>query len=175
MGTYTRDATDISYNGRRRWAGNFGRVWVDNVLMFEIVSFEAKITPDREDVIIGQSKDSKVVSLTGEGTITIKKVFNRGFSEYVENLKAGHDVRVTIVASLNDPDMLNEGEERITIENVFFNEVNVMQFEKGTVVETEIPFGFTPEDLKYTNTVELTDTATLVLSATTSVTGGGEE
>lgn len=156
---FAREATDITYRGRRRWSGNFGRVWIDNSLIFEIVSFEANLTPDREDVIIGQSKDSKIVSLTGEGTIVIKKVFNRGFNSYVENLKAGHDVRCKIIAALNDPDMLNSGEERIEIENVWFNEVDLLHFAKGEVVETEIPFGFTPEDVKYSNTVELSNTS----------------
>lgn len=159
---YTRETTDVTYRGRRRWSGNFGRCWIDNSLLFEIVSFEAKVTPDREDVIIGQSKDSKIVSLTGEGTITIKKVFNRGFKDYLENLNSGHDVRCKIVAALNDPDMVDSGEERIEIDNVWFNELDVMHFTKGEVVETEIPFGFTPEDLKYISVVTATDVPTLV-------------
>ena len=150
-----RDETDVTYRGNRRWNGNFGRVWVNGDLLFEINAFECKVTADREDVIIGQSKDSKIVSLTGEGTITIKKVFNRGFSTYMENLKAGHDVRFTIVAALSDPDMINAQKERISIENVWFSELDIMHFTKGEVVETEIPFGFTPEDLTYLETVNI--------------------
>lgn len=150
-----RDEEDITYRGNRRWSGNYGRVWVNNVLIFEIQSFECTVTLDREDVIIGNSKDSKVVSMTGEGTIVIKKIFNRGFSEYMENQKAGHDVRFSIVAALSDPDMLKAQRERISIDNVWFNEVDIMHFAKGEVVETEIPFGFTPEDLGYLETVEL--------------------
>ena len=166
---FGREATDITYRGRRRWSGNFGRCWIDSDLLFEIVSFEAKVTPDREDVIIGQSKDSKIVSLTGEGTIVIKKVFNRGFNSYMENLKNGHDVRCKIKATLQDPDMLNSGAESIEIENVWFNEVDVMHFNKGEVVETEIPFGFTPEDLKYTSTVERSDTTSAVVNAAAQI------
>ena len=153
--SYTRESTDTLYRGRNRWSGNFGKVWVDGSLMFEIKSFEAKITLDREDVIIGQSKDSKVTSLTGEGTITILKVFNRGFSQFLENIKKGYDVRVTIVAALNDADMLNSGEERIKISNVWFNDIDMMHFTKGEVVETEMNFGFTPEDAQYLSTVEV--------------------
>lgn len=172
---YTRSSEDVTYRGRRRWSGNFGRVWIDESLLFEISAFELKVTPDRENVIIGQSKDSKIVSLTGEGTITIKKVFNRGFREYLENLKAGYDVRCKLVAALNDPDMLNSGEERIEVENVWFNEVDVMHFTKGEVVETEIPFGFTPEDLKYISVVSKTDsTDTTLINAASTLTGGGQ-
>ena len=156
-----RAETDITYRGRRRWSGNYGRVYIDGVMIFEISAFSAKVTLDREDVIIGNSKDSKVVSMTGEGTITIKKVFNRGFKVYLDNQKDGHDVRFTIIATLDDPDMLNSGEERIKLENTWFNEIDLMTFEKGAVVETEIPFGFTPEDASYESTVELEDNAVI--------------
>lgn len=169
--SYTRSSYDTTYTGRRRWSGNFGRVWLVNgttsSLLFEIVSFEAKVTPDREDVIVGQSKDSKIVSLTGEGTIVIQKVFNRGFKDYLNDIKKGHDVRVKIVATLSDPDMVNAGEERIEIDNVWFNEIDIMHFAKGEVVETEIPFGFTSEDCSFVSTVELSDTTTTIPSSTT--------
>ena len=49
----------------------------------------------------------------------------------------------------------NGGKERIVIDNVWFDELTLMQFEKGTVRETTIPFGFTPEDASYLETVEL--------------------
>ena len=159
--TYVREQTDIDYRGRRRWSGNYGRVWLDGALLFEIVSFEAKITLDREDVIIGNSKDSKVVSMTGEGTITIKKVFNRGFQDYLEKQKAGQDARFTIIADLADPDMLNQGREKIKLENVWINELDIMHFTKGEVVETEIPFAWTPEDTVYLSTVELEENASI--------------
>jgi len=149
-----RDWQDTAYRGNRRWSGNWGRVWIDNVLIFEIESFEAKITNDRDDVIIGQSKDSKIVSLTGEGTITIKRVLDSGISAYWESVKAGHDTRFTIVGAIKDPDMVKGQEQRIQIENVWLNEVDVMHFTKGEVVETEIPFGFTPEDVRFLSTVQ---------------------
>lgn len=149
-----RDSEDVTYRGNRRWSGNWGRIWINGDMVFELNGFELKTTADRDEVIIGQSKDSKITSLTGEGTLTIKKVFNRGFSAMLEEWKAGRDVRLTLVGSLKDPDMLHEGEERIEVENLWFNELEIMKFTKGEVVETEIPFGFTPEDLRYTNTVE---------------------
>ncbi|MBQ1622417.1 MAG: terminase, partial [Selenomonas sp.] len=92
-----RDAEDIKYRGRRRWTGNHGRVWFDGALIFEIVKFEAKVTADREDVIIGESKDSKITSLTGEGTLTVKPVFNRSCQRFLEEWSAGHDPRTMVV------------------------------------------------------------------------------
>lgn len=41
-----------------------------------------------------------------------------------------------------------------SFDNVFFNELALMNFKKGEVVEKEFPFGFTPEDAKFIETVE---------------------
>mgnify|MGYP002627046028 CR=1 FL=1 len=150
---FAREPEDIKYRGRRRWNGNHGKVWLNNSYLFEIEAFEAKVTMNREDVIISNSVDSKVTGLVGEGTITIKKVINRGFKDYLEEQKAGHDPRFTIVAALEDPDMIDSKKERIRIDNVWFDELEIMKFAKGEVVETEIPFKFTPEDLEYLESV----------------------
>lgn len=148
-----RDAEDVKYRGRRRWNGNHGKVWWDGALLFEISKFECKVTADREDVIIGNSKDSKITSLTGEGTITIKSVINRNINAYLEAWKAGHDPRANIVGLLEDPDMVDGQKERCSIDNVWFNELTLMTFEKGQVVEKEFPFGFTPEDASFIESV----------------------
>lgn len=150
-----RDDEDVTYRGRTRWSGNYGMIWLNNSKVFEHKSFEAKVVFEREDVWIGHSKDSKVTGLSGEGEIVIMNVFNRGFSDYLEEQKAGHDPRFTIVAKHEDPDMLRAGKERIKISNVTFDELVLMQFEKGTVRETTIPFKFTPEDVSYLEIVDI--------------------
>ena len=143
-----RDAEDVIYRGRRRWNGNHGRVWWDGELLFEISKFECKVTAQREDVVIGNSVDSKVVGLKGEGSITIKSVINRNINAYLEEWKNGHDPRATIVGLLEDPDAVEGQVERCSIDNVWFNELTLMSFEKGNVVTKEFPFGFPPEDSK---------------------------
>ena len=149
-----RDVEDVKYRGRRRWNGNHGRVWWDGKLLFEISKFECKVTADREDVIIGNSKDSKIVCLSGSGSFTIKSVINRNINQYLEEWKAGHDPRASIVGLLEDPDMVDGQKERCSIENVWFTELTLMSFEKGKVVEKEFPFGFTPEDASFIETVD---------------------
>lgn len=149
-----REAEDVKYRGRRRWNGNHGKLWWDGKLIFEISQFEAKVTADRDDVIIGNSKDSKVVSLTGEGSFTVKKVINRNVSYLLEEWKAGRDPRCTLVGLLEDPDMVDAQKERVAIDNVWFNEITLMAFEKGAVVEQEYPFGFTPEDAEFVEQVD---------------------
>lgn len=152
---FAREPEDVTYRGRRRWNGNHGMVWINGEKIFEHKSFEAKVVINDEDVPIGNSVDRKVVGLAGEGELVIVNVFNRGFHEYLEEQKAGHDPRFTIVAKHEDPDMINAGKERIVIDNVWFDELQMMQFEKGTVRETTLSFGFTPEDASYLETVEL--------------------
>ena len=39
-----RAAEDVKYRGRRRWNGSHGKVWWDGELLFEIESFECKVT-----------------------------------------------------------------------------------------------------------------------------------
>ncbi len=144
-----RDPEDILYRGRRRWNGNHGKLWIDGRLVFEIESFECTVTSDREDVIIGNSKDSKITSLTGEGSFTVKSVVNRNIAYLLEEWKAGHDPRCTLVGLIEDPDMIGAGKERVVLDNVWFNELTLMTFEKGAVIEKEYPFGFTPEDAEF--------------------------
>lgn len=149
-----RSPFDVQYRGRRRWNGSHGKVWWDNELLFEIEKFEVNVEPQREDVLIGNSVDSKIVSLKGTGTITIKSVINRNLNKFLEEWKAGHDPRTTLVGLLEDPDMIDVQKERVSIDNVWFNKLDLMSFEKGKVVEKEYPFGFTPEDAAYVETVE---------------------
>ncbi|MBQ9364843.1 MAG: phage tail tube protein [Schwartzia sp.] len=148
-----RATEDVKYRGRRRWNGSHGKLWWDGLLLFEIASFEATVTADREDVYIGNSKDSKVVSLTGEGSFTIRSVINRNINRYLEEWKAGHDPRATLVGLLDDPDMVDGQKERCSIDNVWFNELTLMKFSKAEVVEKEFPFGFTPEDASFIESV----------------------
>ena len=150
---FARDPEDVIYRGRRRWNGNHGRLWWDGKLIFEISAFEIRVTANREDVIIGNSVDSKVTGLVGEGTITVRSVINRNLSKMLEEWKAGHDVRSNLVGLIEDPDMLGNQKERISVDNVWFNELDILHFAKGEVVEKEFPFGFTPEDLSYVETV----------------------
>ena len=102
-----REAEAVKYRGRRRWNGSWGKVWWDNELLFEIQKFEAKVTADREDVFISISKDSKIVSLTGELSFTIKSVINRNINKYLEAWKQGLDPRANFVGLIDDPDAVD--------------------------------------------------------------------
>lgn len=149
-----RSEYDVQYRGRRRWNGSYGKVWWNGELIFEIEKFECKVTANREDVTCDISLDSKTVSLKGEGSLTIKNVINRNLSDMLEEWKNGHDPRAQLVGLIDDPDAVDGQKERVVIDNVWFNELQLMTFEKGKVVEKELPFGFTPQDASFLETVD---------------------
>nr|DAM50147.1 MAG TPA: tail tube protein [Bacteriophage sp.] len=139
--------------GNRTISGAYGELWLDNEKVAELKSIEGKITAERADVQLGISVDSKITGLKGEGTVTIYKVYTRG-KKILENWSKGKDVRSRIVTSIKDPDSLKGQEERVSIDNVWFNSIDLVKFSRGEIVEEEIPFGFTPSDVKYENAIK---------------------
>ena len=139
--------------GNRTISGAYGELWLDNEKVAELKSIEGKITAERADVQLGISVDSKITGLKGEGTVTIYKVYTRG-KKILENWVKGKDVRSRIVTSIKDPDSLKGQEERVSIDNVWFNSIDLVKFSRGEIVEEEIPFGFTPSDVKYENAIK---------------------
>lgn len=137
--------------GFRQINGSFGQIWWDGELLVEIDSFEAKVTANREDVMMAGSLDidSKITSLKGEGSFKIKKVYSRGVKSIVESWRNGNDIRAQLVGKLKDPDTIKGQGERVVINNVWFNEMTLMQFELGQKLEREFPFGFTVSDVEF--------------------------
>lgn len=139
--------------GNQTISGAYGTLWLNNEKVMELKSVEAKITAERADVQLGLSVDSKITGLKGEGTITVNKVYTRG-KKLLEDWLKGKDTRSRIVTSIQDPDAVGKGEERVSIDNVWFNAIDLAKFTRGEVVEEELPFGFTPEDVSYENAIK---------------------
>lgn len=131
--------------GNNTIAGAHGHLWIDNEKVIEFSKVNAKITADRKDVQLDLSIDSKIVALKGEGSVTINKVYSRG-KKLLENWKKGKDIRGRIIAVLSDPDSPGGQEERVSIDNVWFNSIDLINIAKGENVEEEYTFGFTPKD-----------------------------
>ena len=85
--------------GNRIINGTFGTVWLDGEEIFEVESFEAAITFNREDVTMAGNldTDSKVTGQSGEGSFTVKKVFSRGLAKFIQMTKDGKDVRSQLI------------------------------------------------------------------------------
>lgn len=122
--------------------GTFGRVWLDEELLAECQTFEAKITVEYEDIDIAGDlgKHKKMIGWTGEGTFTLKKIDSIIAKKMQEGIKNGKLPELKIVAKLEDP--ANEGAERVELTGVTINEVMALKFEQKTVREEEVPFNF---------------------------------
>lgn len=145
--------SEQNVRGNQTISGAYGTLWLNNEKIAELKSIEAKITAERTDVQLGLSVDSKVVALKGEGTLVIHKVYSRG-KKIIEDWLKGNDVRSRIVTSIQDPDSPGKQEERVSIDNVWFNSIDLVKFTRGEAVEEEMPFGFTPGDVKYENSIK---------------------
>ncbi|MBM7631100.1 phage tail tube protein [Geomicrobium sediminis] len=143
-----------TYRGRNVINGAHGKLWWDGELIMEVKSFEAKVVANREEVPIGLDVDSKIVSLAGEGTMTQKKVYSRGMRKFLDAWRNGQDLRSTLTGVLADPDAIRSQTERVSISNVWFNEMTIMQWEEQAKLEREFPFGFTVSDVDIQDTID---------------------
>lgn len=134
-------------------SGAHGSLWIDNVKVMEFKEVSATVTAERKDVQLGLSVDSKIVALKGEGSVKLEKVYSRA-SKILKSWIKGKDMRSKIVTNLADPDSPNKQEERVSIDNVWFNKLDLIKITKGEVVEEELTFGFTPSDAGYENEIK---------------------
>jgi hypothetical protein len=126
--------------------GTFGSVWVNGEKWIDVESFEAKVTIDYEDVNMSEdlATHKKMIGWTGEGTLTVKKVYSRGAILLANAVKAGQLPDIGLVGKLADPGAF--GAERVAINEVTFNEFMLMQFEQKTLATEELPFNFADYD-----------------------------
>lgn len=132
-------------------SGTHGYLWLDGDITYEVSKVELKIKTNRETVQFAgdMMEDSKLMSISGTFSVTVRKVFSRA-KKYVEQIAAGKDPRSTIITKLSDPD--NGGVERIQVDNCWFDEITLAAFESGKICEDELSGGFT--GFKYLDTIE---------------------
>lgn len=132
--------------GNKQINGTFGSVWVNGEKWLDVESFEAKVTIDYEDVNMAEdlATHKKMIGWTGEGSMTIKKVYSRGSTLLAKSVKEGVVPDVSIVGKLADPDAF--GAERVAINEVTFNEFMLLQFEQKTLATEELSFNFADYD-----------------------------
>lgn len=131
--------------GNQVLSGTWGKVWVDGVPILEAKKVEAKASANREDVQMGIDVDSKMTGIKGEVTITINKVYST-YNTILKNYKNGSDVRSQLITKVADPDAVGAQQERWSFDNVWWNDLPLVIYEKGALIEEELTGGFTPSD-----------------------------
>lgn len=140
--------------GNRYISGTNGKVWWNGELIAEVKAFQATVSIDRAEIINENGDvDSKMQSKKGEGTLTLSKVYSRGLKALLSAYGKNEDPRSQFISVLDDPDAYKKQKERVVLNNVWFNEITLANWEKGNVVEQEWPFGFTPGDSEIPETI----------------------
>lgn len=145
--------------GYRVITGNEGRLWWDGLLVAEVISIDAKVVAQREDVQFAGdiNVDSKITGLKGEGSFVLKKVFSRGQKAMLAAWKAGKDTRSMLKVQLAGGDIKDGARESATLSNVWFNELTIAQFDSGKPLERTYPFGFNPGSVIINDEIPVTE------------------
>lgn len=134
-------------NANRVLTGSNGHVWLNNQLLAQVKSIEAKITGNFEEVtFVGDYATHNVYTgWAGEGTLTLQKVDSTALSLVGDSFKKGVLPDIKIVTELKD--YVTGKAERVAISNVVISEFMLTKFEGKAIVEEEIPFKFSEYDI----------------------------
>lgn len=126
--------------------GTYGAVWVNGEKWLDVESFEAKVTINYEDVNMAEdpATHKKMTGWSGEGSLSVKKIYSRGANLMADGVKKGQLPEVNIVGKITDPDAF--GAERVSISEITFNEFMLLKFEQKTLGTEELPFNFADYD-----------------------------
>ena len=140
------------YRGRNVVSGSWGELWWDGEKLAILNKFELKTTPERVDIPgEGLDIDSKIVAVKAEGSFSVKKLYSKNTKRFLEAWNQGLDPRSELIGKLDDPDAF--GAERVSVRNVWFNEISIMSFEKKKEGDEEYKFGCTASDIVYEESI----------------------
>lgn len=123
-------------------SGTWGYAKLNGMELAEISAGQAKISVSKEKIQMARSMmtDAKITSCEGTGSVTLHKIRTL-FAEYLEKVKAGIDVRPTIILGLDDPDAY--GAEAISLHGVSFDDFTLQDWTVGKSSSVTVPFTFT--------------------------------
>ncbi|QOT13735.1 phage tail tube protein (plasmid) [Paenibacillus sp. JNUCC32] len=134
----------VPLDAKRVISGNFGKVYdVDGMWLTNVTSIEANIEIGMEEVRRSGTRwlGNKTTTLKGSGSIGGYMVT----SEWTERMnQVTDDVSspfvTELIAELDDPESF--GAYRVRLKNVTFDNIPVINFEVGSLVEQEYTFVF---------------------------------
>ena len=127
--------------------GTWGEVWVDTDYMAQVTALQAKFKLTKTDVQQTRtlSKGQKITGVEGTGTMKLNHTSSYFMSKTLADIKQGKSTPVTITSNLDDPAV--EGNERVKLTGVTFDEVTLADWEAGKLGEEGIPFTFQDAEL----------------------------
>lgn len=131
--------------------GTWGKVFVNNVRVANIKSFELKASMNYEDILVNGNliTQSKYTGATLTGTMVVHKVDSYNIKLVKDAIKTGVMPSIKIMGELADPNI--NGDEAIEISDVMFDEATLLSFANGEVREEST--SFRAGDFNYLSTI----------------------
>lgn len=120
--------------------GTFGRVWVNDMLLAQVKSFECKVTGAYETIDVNGElcEQQRFVGYGIGGTLVMHKIDSTVARLIAEGYQSGAMPEIKFVARIDDPSV--SGSERVEIYNVTFDEFMMIKFENKAIGEESVPF-----------------------------------
>lgn len=132
--------------------GSFGRLYVNNVKIANIKSFELKASMNYEDILVNGNliTQSKYTGSTLTGTMVVHKVDSFNIKLVKDGIKTGVMPSIKFMGELTDPNV--DGDEAIEVSDVMFDEATLLSFVNGEVREEST--AFRAGDFNYLSTID---------------------
>lgn len=120
--------------------GTFGKIYINNVRVAEIKSFELKASLQYEDILVNGNliTQSKYKGATLTGTMVVHKVNSFNIKLVKDAIKNGVMPSIKFLGELADPNV--NGDEAIEVTDVMFDEATLLSFANGEVREESTAF-----------------------------------
>lgn len=138
-------------NGNSVILGTFGKLYINNVRVAEIKSFELKASLQYEDILVNGNliTQSKYKGSTLTGTMVVHKVSSFNIKLVKDAIKTGIMPSIKFLGELADPNI--DGDEAIEVSDVMFDEATLLSFANGEVREEST--AFRAGDYNYLSTI----------------------
>lgn len=120
--------------------GTHGKVFINNVRVGNIKSFELTANMNYEDILVNGNliTQYKYTGATLTGTMEVHKVDSYNINLVKDAIKTGVMPSIKIVGELADPNV--DGQEAIEIENVMLDSATLLAFTNGEVRNESVAF-----------------------------------
>ena len=131
-------------------SGTEGEVWIDGKYMAQVTAFKAVVNLEKVEVnqVKVRGKKYKTTGWEGKGNVKLNHMSSFFIDLMADNIKKGHQTKVTILAKLDDPDAI--GEERVVSRDATFDKLTLMDWQAKKLVEDDYDFTFTDFDVMQT-------------------------
>ena len=132
-----------SYKPEKVMNGSFAKMWIGSRFLGEGTELEAKVSLEKKEVkqCGTLAKGYKIVGTDGKGKLKVNKISSYFINLIADNIKKGKTTTVTIKSTIEDPD-LGGKKETVTLKNVVFDELTLINWKVKELIEEEYSFTF---------------------------------